>query len=53
MQVCKYANASMEVCNYANMQVCMDVSVQFKYASVYEKMQESIRICKYGKYAGM
>ena len=43
----------MEVCNYANMQICMYVSVQCKYASVYENMQESIQICKYEKYAGM
>ena len=43
----------MEVCNYANMQVCMYVSVQCKYASVYENMQESIQICKYEKFAGM
>ena len=58
MQVCKlylwkYENASREVCNYANMQACMYVSVQCKYASVYENMQESIQICKYEKYAGM
>ena len=53
MHVCKYANASMKVCNYANMQVWMYVSVQCKYASVHENMQESIQIWKYEKYAGM
>ena len=43
----------MEVFDYATMQICIYVSVQCKYASVYENMRESIRICKYEKYAGM